>query len=239
MKSIPIDWSELELALDTNLPDLNYYLDTETGEVIMHSSDLGTLGYGENLEIDTNTDRYILIEPLESREQYAIMEDFVETLPDGAAKNELQRAMHGHGAFRRFKDTLYAYPTEQQRWYAFKDAAMQVRMNEWLADNDIEPSNPRDPLPVPGPHNEMAENPIAELQEMVTELTLLLVYLTSWEEPLSSKLIVRKAWKGYTFDTLNALEDRGLIHQSRKAKSVMLTDEGMALARDLLKRFHP
>lgn len=239
MNPVSIDWSDLETALDTNLPELTHYLDTYTGQVIMHSSDLGKLGYGEDIEIDLTTDRYVRIDALPSRDQYAIMEDFVETLPEGVAKTALQRAMHGHGAFRRFKDTLFAYPTEQQRWYAFKDAAIQLHMNEWLAVNDIEPSNPRDPLPVPGPHNEMAENPIAELQEMVSELTLLLVYLTSWEEPLSGKLTVRKAWKGYTFDTLNALEDRGLIHQSRKAKSVMLTDEGIALARDLLKRFHP
>jgi predicted transcriptional regulator len=50
---------------------------------------------------------------------------------------------------------------------------------------------------------------------------------------------VRRAWKGYPFDVLNVLEDRGLIHQSRKAKSVMLTEEGVELARELEKRYKP
>ena len=78
-----------------------------------------------------------------------------------------------------------------------------------------------------------------ERQELIEELTLLLLYLSSWEEKIGPSLGMHKAWKGYTFSTLNALEDRGLIHQSRKARSITLTEEGLALAHELAIRLKP
>ncbi|HEY3288760.1 MAG TPA: DUF6429 family protein [Anaerolineae bacterium] len=78
----------------------------------------------------------------------------------------------------------------------------------------------------------------AERQELIEELTLVLLYLSSWEEKNAGNTL-RKAWKGYTFSTLNALEERGLIHQSHRAKSLTLTEEGVALALELEHRFKP
>ena len=47
-------------------------------------------------------------------------------------------AIDGKGAFRRFKDTLLRYPSERERWFAFKDDLSRQRAAEWLADYDIE-----------------------------------------------------------------------------------------------------
>ena len=64
------------------------------------------------------------------------------------------------------------------------------------------------------------------------ELTLLLIYLISWDEKdLVSNM--RRAWKGYDFDTLDKLEEDGLISQSKTAKSVYLTEKGLNAARML------
>lgn len=79
----------------------------------------------------------------------------------------------------------------------------------------------------------------AEKQELIEELTLVLLYLSSWEEKSGPSNGLRKAWKGHTFSTLNTLEDRGLIHQSHRARSLTLTEEGLALARELEQRFKP
>jgi hypothetical protein len=42
--------------------------------------------------------------------------------------------------------------------------------------------------------------------DKTAKLTLLLIYLTSWDE---KELVndIRRAWKGYDFDTLNKLEE--------------------------------
>lgn len=64
-------------------------------------------------------------------------------------------------------------------------------------------------------------------QEQISKLTLLLLYLTSWEEKSS----VQRSWKGYDFDTLNKLEEDGLIAQSKTAKSVYFTEKGLEAAK--------
>ena len=51
-------------------------------------------------------------------------------------------ALDGRGAFRRFKDVLADYPAERERWFGFRDECLRQAMDEWLADHDIEPTNP-------------------------------------------------------------------------------------------------
>lgn len=71
------------------------------------------------------------------------------------------------------------------------------------------------------------------MSQVVEDLTLLLVYLTSWREEPVRGFIISRAWKGYDFDVLNELSEKGMITDSRRAKSVCLTDEGVARAREL------
>jgi hypothetical protein len=78
----------------------------------------------------------------------------------------------------------------------------------------------------------MRDQPSKEIQE----LTLLLLSLTSWsEKTVGVKL--RRAWKGYDFDVLDQLYDEGLISGSRKAKSVYLTEDGIAKAEELARKY--
>jgi DNA-binding MarR family transcriptional regulator len=75
-----------------------------------------------------------------------------------------------------------------------------------------------------------------EWKEQVTQLTLLLIYLSSWEERIHKELPgVHRAWKGYTWEILDTLVEQGYITQSRAAKSVYLTEEGLEKARELEK----
>lgn len=50
------------------------------------------------------------------------------------------------------------------------------------------------------------------MEEQIKELTLLLLYLTSWKEkdPFGDEYM--RAWKGYDFDILNKLQDEKLIY---------------------------
>ena len=64
-------------------------------------------------------------------------------------------------------------------------------------------------------------------------MTLLLIYLCSWEEHPLPDVTIRRAWKGYLFEMLDALEERGYISQTRRAKSVTLTEEGVRRAQEI------
>lgn len=74
------------------------------------------------------------------------------------------------------------------------------------------------------------------MEERIKELTLLLLYLTSWDEKIMEDKI-KRSWKGYDFDILNDLEENGLIDGGRRSKSVHFTDDGVKKAEELIKKY--
>lgn len=75
------------------------------------------------------------------------------------------------------------------------------------------------------------------MNKQIQELTLLLLYLTAWDEEVPPFGTHKRSWKGYDFNALNKLDAEGLIVGSDKSKSVFLTDEGAARARELLAKY--
>jgi hypothetical protein len=67
---------------------------------------------------------------------------------------------------------------------------------------------------------------------LVADLTLLLLYLGSWEEGKGA----RSAYKTMRFEILDALGDAGLVVTNAHRKSVDLTEDGVKRAEDLLQR---
>lgn len=64
-----------------------------------------------------------------------------------------------------------------------------------------------------------------------------MLYLNSWieKEPYGE---FHRAWKGYDFNILNALEDENLIKGKHKAKSTYLTEEGLEKAKKLMRKYN-
>ena len=75
-----------------------------------------------------------------------------------------------------------------------------------------------------------------DLKEKVKELTLMLIHLTSWEEN-EFGMQYRRSWKGYDFGILDELTDEDLIRGGHRSKSVILTDDGMNKAKELLRKY--
>ncbi len=70
-------------------------------------------------------------------------------------------------------------------------------------------------------------------KEKVDELTLALLYLTSFEDRPGMR-----AWKGMDWDTMNRLHEKGFIgNPAGKAKSVIMTKEGCKRARELFEAY--
>jgi len=66
----------------------------------------------------------------------------------------------------------------------------------------------------------------------IDEAVLAVLYLTAWEEHG-----LTRAWKGIDWDVSNRLHERGLIDDPKnRNKSVIFTQEGLALARAAAKR---
>lgn len=75
-----------------------------------------------------------------------------------------------------------------------------------------------------------------DMEEKIKELTLLLLYLTSWKEN-DFPGEMRRSWKGYSFGVLNDLTDEDLIRGGIRSKSVYLTETGVKEAEALLGKY--
>ena len=76
--------------------------------------------------------------------------------------------------------------------------------------------------------------PTNNIETTIQDLTLLLLYLTSWTEQHDP---TRRSWKGYTFEALDALAQEGYIRNARGSKSAVVTDDGVAQAKRLLAEY--
>jgi hypothetical protein len=75
-----------------------------------------------------------------------------------------------------------------------------------------------------------------ENDNLKKQLALTLIYLSAWKEENFDTEVYR-AWKGYGFDILDQLKEEGLIGFSNKAKSVVLSAEGIENAKKLIQKF--
>ncbi|MBR3318085.1 MAG: hypothetical protein IKG21_09755 [Atopobiaceae bacterium] len=90
-----------------------------------------------------------------------------------------------------------------------------------------EPGMGREPTPEYSQNEDDQALPTRE--EIIREFTLMLFYLTSWEEKGVAGP-THRAWKSADWDALDWLRKMDLISCTNKAKSVYLTDDGMKLA---------
>lgn len=166
-RKIKIDYGSLEISFGLNSHEMDCYLDTETGDIILiedyvtshlehlllnddienisqaqtNLSDTESqqlLYYKEQIENDLDN-RYLLIPKQDSYECYQDMEIFISSLEDEHLREVLAVAIQGSGAFRRFKDVLYRYHEAQHNWFKFSDKRQKQRIIEWLNINGIEP----------------------------------------------------------------------------------------------------
>lgn len=159
MKKLKIDLEMIANALeDANRIDMDYYLDKETGEVIITSEE--TFGYAEEDEdkiredlpdwqkediklaqdiLFKNPDRYICIPERPPYEGYNLMVEFAEKVEDELLREKLNIALDGKGAFRRFKNVIGDYPDYREKWFKFRDERLNKKVIEWLNSIGIEP----------------------------------------------------------------------------------------------------
>ena len=73
------------------------------------------------------------------------MRDFCDEVESETVRTELQNAMHGQRAFRRFKDTLLARDL-MDSWHIYRRNAFEEILRAWCKENGVtlipRPENP-------------------------------------------------------------------------------------------------
>ena len=127
-RRLPIDWDELETALTWRFEEGGHYLDLETGEIIAWTGRDDDVTSEDDIDGGLADGRLLEITPLESSVEYGWMSEFAESVSDPVLAQLIEVALHGKGAFRRFKDVLAGNPAERQRWdRSNQPAAAQAR----------------------------------------------------------------------------------------------------------------
>lgn len=143
LRPLPVDLAELADILEGDPTHGGGLLDLHTGEVwpqaaidYAHENPDEIQGAPDE---DDDPDRWLPVSCEGSHEGYRDMEIFIDTLTDPDQADRLQIAIHGRGAFRRFKDVLGRTPDELDRWFAFAEERQRGRARNWLADAGYKP----------------------------------------------------------------------------------------------------
>lgn len=155
MKSIKLQ--DIIEAIEIQMDEFFYHLNTETSEIICFSSedlriaedseenddfakypDWQRDSIMEALDVLTNWDnrKYIELPTKFDINEYIMIEAFSYSMEDAGIRNKLCFVIHGSDAFRRFKDALYRYGVEDL-WYKFRDEAYEKLAVEWCERNKV------------------------------------------------------------------------------------------------------
>lgn len=133
-----LDLDDLIDAMMAGERGSEYYLDTRSGEIILRSEQ--NMSARELNEVDDLLDEawdHILEIP-DQREVggLSINRKFIWDLPEGKAKEALNTALSGKGAYRRFKDAARNYGL-LDRWYEFEDDYYTQFARNWCQENEV------------------------------------------------------------------------------------------------------
>lgn len=133
-----VDLQKAVEAIEMIMDSSTDWFDVQTQEVIGVSEYMETDEQEEIYDmIDADPDRYIRLPSQYDIHGYSIMEEFIDSLPNGKLKNDLYRAIRGKGAFRRFKDAV-AYHGIREDWFAFEHQAYIEITKRWCRDHDLD-----------------------------------------------------------------------------------------------------
>lgn len=114
---------------------LKCFIHKVTGEVKTLPDELnGNMEIDEELwqdvidEIDNDEENFIVIEGMDSRESYMLMEKFIDTLEDKQIAARLSNAINVPKPFHTFRYELNYSDEYLKKWYAFKSQ----QMIEWV-----------------------------------------------------------------------------------------------------------
>ena len=94
--------------------------------------------WDEELEkIENEWTDYVVLEKLESRESFRIMEDFIEEVDDKKMQEDLIKILNRKSPFANFKAEIESSPYRQE-WFNFRTKKYEDYVKEQLEQENIE-----------------------------------------------------------------------------------------------------
>ncbi|HEX7999701.1 MAG TPA: UPF0158 family protein [Pyrinomonadaceae bacterium] len=146
MKREEIDHEALIAAVETELPDIEHFLDLRTGEVVIVVAANESAETGELDEIAADNrrlaarvraepERYERVPSIAPEAGFRWMQEFAASIADGCFRAEMQQTLRGctDNCFEAFRHCLQNAPeSERERWFAFRYEKIEEFIDEWL-----------------------------------------------------------------------------------------------------------
>ena len=149
MSKISLDINALASAWQDDNPDTAYYLDRQTGFVVLVQQSLYDLRDLTD-EIESDRDRYLYIPKPKDGELKQDLKDFAEIISDPKLARLLSVALESPNVLCACKIVLSKEPKELARLEEFRKARTFIRIKQWLSANCF------DELELPGADNTMS-----------------------------------------------------------------------------------
>ncbi|SRR5258708_120781 len=143
--------SDIVDALDFQSEEQSAYFDREAGEVRVISREVMSMAQAgdspdrlpewqkpefEWAKLVVETDRMIRLPSQFDLNEPAIIAEFARSLTDARARDKLSDALHGKGAFSRFKRAVHQLGI-QDAWYKHREDALREIARGWCEEHNI------------------------------------------------------------------------------------------------------
>ncbi|MBX9686613.1 MAG: UPF0158 family protein [Candidatus Obscuribacterales bacterium] len=139
MKELSLDMAELAFAFEDPSSDTNYYLDLDTGSVIMVRPELDDLSDLRG-EIEMESERYLYVPKPKENQLELDLADFAFTCADPKLKTMIELAMESPNRYASLRSILQKVEGEWQRWEDWKKQSSRQRALRWLEAQQIKVS---------------------------------------------------------------------------------------------------
>jgi hypothetical protein len=137
-------------ALDLQSDELSSYLDPETGEIITFNREEASIAArGEwakapewmkeslpKIKRALEDDRILELPDRVHIDEWRMMQTFAQENEQCKCREELDSAVHGTGAFRRFKEVIRQLGLEDE-WFRYREGQYEQVAKDWLKENGI------------------------------------------------------------------------------------------------------
>jgi hypothetical protein len=146
----PVSLRDIVEALDLQSDELHSRLDPDTGEIITFNDEEADVAKSDDWESAPEwmqeelpkikralEDARMLELPDRAHiDEWRMMQNFALDDEQCPCRSELESAVHGDGAFRRFRDAVRRLGLED-KWFRYREGEFERVAREWLQENKI------------------------------------------------------------------------------------------------------
>jgi|YelNatPaOPRAMG01_1025707.scaffolds.fasta_scaffold00238_39 hypothetical protein len=116
-REIKINKRDLLFVLQRRLPEIDYFLDLENGEIIP----VFEITKEDFLKMKNKfPQRFYKLKPFASAETFFIVKNFINQIKDPKIREAILTNLKGDVSYKKFKEVLKKYPKEWQEWLVYE-----------------------------------------------------------------------------------------------------------------------